>query len=384
MEHLQARLDVLRLHPARAHMLGGARHARIGGVDVDFQRRRHLAADDRALIEVQMLECIDHAGDVVAHPWWSSRDRRRSSHRRCAPLRPRCRNKRASPRAPCRASGPDRAARSGAAACATVSSTKARGKISRPSGVSCAPARVMYSMPLGVASASPMRLEHIERGMVNAQHIGIGQRLVAPARHPRLHRTQVIGQRRRPRRAARCARSASGHLRLYFAHPTPSLTRAGARRISQNALLDGRSARDLLRDSNPGGATGVNARSPQFGRLTALAGQALYIAERRLIPRGALSWRGDKDQPGPAMAVHPDSHSLSPAGVSAASRPPAVAIVSFPLIRPTRHSPAAPFARRAIRPPWLERRAPRTSRALRRTPTARAFRIDTPSRSVCR
>src|SRR5450631_4124609 len=54
-----------RLYPARAHMLGGARHAGVGGIYVELPCTDQLAANDWPLVEVDMLESIDHACDVV-------------------------------------------------------------------------------------------------------------------------------------------------------------------------------------------------------------------------------------------------------------------------------------------------------------------------------
>ena len=51
--------------PARTDMFGGAGHAGITGVEVHLGRVHQIAANHRALEEVQMLERVHHARDVV-------------------------------------------------------------------------------------------------------------------------------------------------------------------------------------------------------------------------------------------------------------------------------------------------------------------------------
>ena len=46
-------------------MLGGATHAGVGGVEVHLPRQVEVAADHRALEKVDVLQRVDHAGNVV-------------------------------------------------------------------------------------------------------------------------------------------------------------------------------------------------------------------------------------------------------------------------------------------------------------------------------
>ena len=52
---------MLGLGEARADVLGGAGDAGVSGVEVEVGGLDHVAADDRALEEVDVLERIDHA-----------------------------------------------------------------------------------------------------------------------------------------------------------------------------------------------------------------------------------------------------------------------------------------------------------------------------------
>ena len=50
---------------SRADVLGGARDAGVGGVDVERYRVVDVAGDNRTLAKVDVFEGVDQAGDVV-------------------------------------------------------------------------------------------------------------------------------------------------------------------------------------------------------------------------------------------------------------------------------------------------------------------------------
>ena len=56
---------MLGLDEARADVLGGAGDAGVGGVEVELARVGEIAGHDRALEEVDVVEAVDQAGDVV-------------------------------------------------------------------------------------------------------------------------------------------------------------------------------------------------------------------------------------------------------------------------------------------------------------------------------
>src|SRR5450631_2508585 len=70
-------------------------------------------------------------------------------------------------------------------------------------------------------------LEHIERRMVDAKHVGIGQRLVAAALHARANGANAVGQWGRASGPARRSRSATDNLGYNFTHRATSGIRAG-------------------------------------------------------------------------------------------------------------------------------------------------------------
>ena len=220
MEHLQTRLELRGLRPARAHVLGRAGYAGIGRVDVHLERRGHLAADDRALIEVDVLQRVDHARDVVQiaggrvaiDPGLGvdhvhGRPGRAEIHARAPGLHVVLRSLPVQDEVPrgsrhrvldqrAREDQPPLRGQCGPGLGHVLDS--ARGRIRKPDG-----------------------LQHVERGVVNANDVGVGQRLVSPADHARVHGSQVVGQRTSAGGPPRRARPAAHHLVLDAAHNIP-------------------------------------------------------------------------------------------------------------------------------------------------------------------
>ena len=56
---------MFRIHPAAADVLGGGHDRRVAGVEVHLERIRDVARHDRALEEMDVLQRVDDAADVV-------------------------------------------------------------------------------------------------------------------------------------------------------------------------------------------------------------------------------------------------------------------------------------------------------------------------------
>ena len=192
MEHLEARLDVLRLYPARTHVFGGAGDARIGGVDIHFKRSRDLAAHDRALKEMKVLERVDHARDVVQI---LGRRVAVDAGRRIDDVHGSACGAEIDPRSPWlhvvlrilavqhevpRSPGHG------------VLDQRAR-KNQPPGGVELRPRLGHVLDAAGSRVGEPNVFQHVERSMMDSKHVGVGQRLVQAARHARADRAQVVG-----------------------------------------------------------------------------------------------------------------------------------------------------------------------------------------------
>ncbi len=65
VQHLQRGRDVLGLHPAGPHVLGGARDRGVTGVEIHLEGIGYIARDHGALEKMNMLQHIDDAPDVV-------------------------------------------------------------------------------------------------------------------------------------------------------------------------------------------------------------------------------------------------------------------------------------------------------------------------------
>jgi hypothetical protein len=198
------------------------RHARISRVDVHFHRRRDLAAHHRALIEVQVLERVHDPSDVVQilggripiQARLAIHDVNRGArgaeiHSRSPRLHVVFRVLAVEHEVP---GGP----RDGIFHQRAREDQPAGGVELRPSlghVVDAARGRIR----------EPDVLQHVQRGMMDAQHIRVRQGLVSAARHAGTHGTQVVGQRSRPRGAPRRTRAAARDLGFNFAHRGPSL-----------------------------------------------------------------------------------------------------------------------------------------------------------------
>ena len=65
VQHFEGLLEMLGEHPARADVLGRARHRGVARIEVHLVRIRQIARNDGALEEVDVLHLVDDATDVI-------------------------------------------------------------------------------------------------------------------------------------------------------------------------------------------------------------------------------------------------------------------------------------------------------------------------------
>ncbi len=156
MEHFDGGLHVLWLAPACSHMLGGAQYRGVAGVEVHFRGHCNITADDRSLIEMHVIQCINSYGQCRKDLSRWNRDSFQSCCRPCSLQRLQCRSKPSYPKARDHGAVSGREERSDAQHLQSHLQRERGGNVIRPLLCSSAPAAVRSSTPLGGASAMPM------------------------------------------------------------------------------------------------------------------------------------------------------------------------------------------------------------------------------------
>ena len=88
----------------------------------------------------------------------------------------------------------------------------------RPLSVMVQPRAVIASMQLGIAWANPTVSRSVERRLVNALHVAVGQRLVLPAFHAGADRSLIPWNWPRPQGPARFTAAAARGKVFDYAH----------------------------------------------------------------------------------------------------------------------------------------------------------------------
>ena len=195
--------------PARAHVLGGAAHARIRGVEVHLARQIQVAAHHRALKEVNVLERVHGPGDVVqvlgggvtVFAAKSVHDAHRSA---CG--------------AEIHLVAPGFHVVLGVLA---VQHKVARGighgvfnqcaRKNQAAGVGEFGASLGHQLDAAFGCVGQADVfQGVKRGVVDFEDIGVAQRLVGAAVHAGAHRAQAVGQRARSRGPTGLACAATG------------------------------------------------------------------------------------------------------------------------------------------------------------------------------